>query len=198
MTNIRRRSFVQATAALALGGALPPVALSAGGESGSGRKTSIRPNVLLIVTDQEQSWKLLPPVLPLPNRERLRQRGVYFNNVYVNSAICAVSRATLYSGVTGQNNGVWDNTPLPYIDGLNPQIPTLGSIMRDQGYTTSYFGKWHLTSTNLAMGAEGDTLLYQHGDDQPGSAAMAELFGRYGFDNSDQLGERDGTWGGAY
>jgi arylsulfatase A-like enzyme len=198
MTNIRRRSFVQATAALALGGALPPVALSAGGESGSGRKTSIRTNVLLIVTDQEQSWKLLPPVLPLPNRERLRQRGVYFNNVYVNSAICAVSRATLYSGVTGQNNGVWDNTPLPYIDGLNPQIPTLGSIMRDQGYTTSYFGKWHLTSTNLAMGAEGDTLLYQHGDDQPGSAAMAELFGQYGFDNSDQLGERDGTWGGAY
>ncbi|MFT4823434.1 MAG: arylsulfatase A-like enzyme [Halioglobus sp.] len=198
MANLKRRSFVQATAALALGTALPPGALSAGSELGKGGKTSTRPNVLLIVTDQEQSWKLLPSILPLPNRDRLKQRGVYFNNAYVNSAICSVSRASLYSGATGQNNGVWDNTPLPYIDGLDPQLPTLGTIMRDQGYTTSYFGKWHLTSSDLKMGAVGDTLLYQHDDDQPGSAVMAELFRQYGFDNSDQRGERDGTWGGAY
>jgi arylsulfatase A-like enzyme len=195
---LKRRSFIQATAALALGTALPAGALSAGGETGNGRKTFNRPNVLVIVTDQEQSWKSLPPILPLPNRERLKQRGVYFNNAHVNSAICSVSRATLYSGATGQNNGVWDNTPLPYIDGLDPKLPTLGTIMRDQGYNTSYFGKWHLTSTNLKMGAKGDTLLYQHGDEQPGSTAMAELFRQYGFDNSDQRGERDGTWGGAY
>ena len=115
MAILKRRSFIQATAALALGTTLPPGALSAGRESGSGRKISTAPNVLLIVTDQEQSWKLLPSILPLPNRERLRQRGVYFNNAYVNSAICSVSRATLYSGATGQNNGVWDNSPLPYI-----------------------------------------------------------------------------------
>jgi arylsulfatase A-like enzyme len=198
MPHLKRRSFVQATAALALGTALPPGALSAGSELGNGRKIPTRPNVLMIVTDQEQSWKLLPSILPLPNRDRLKQRGVYFNNAYVNSAICSVSRATLYSGATGQNNGVWDNTPLPYIDGLNPQLPTLGTIMRDQGYATSYFGKWHLTSTNVKMGAEGDSLLYQHGDEQPGTAAMAELFRQYGFDNADQRGERDGTWGGAY
>ncbi|MFT5482218.1 MAG: arylsulfatase A-like enzyme [Halieaceae bacterium] len=198
MTILKRRSFVQATAALALGSALPPAVFSAGREPDNSGKTSTRPNVLLIVTDQEQSWKLLPPILPLPNRARLQRRGVYFNNANVNSAICSVSRASLYSGATGQNNGVWDNTPLPYIDGLNPQLPTLGTIMRDQGYTTSYFGKWHLTSTDLKMGAVGDTLLYQHDDEQSGPAAMAELFRRYGFDNSDQRGERDGTWGGAY
>jgi arylsulfatase A-like enzyme len=195
---IKRRSFIQATAALALGGALPAGALSAGHEANNSRKKSTPPNVLLIVTDQEQSWKLLPPVLPLPNRERLKKRGVYFNNAYVNSAICSVSRATLYSGATGQHNGVWDNSPLPYIEGLNPQMPTLGNIMRDQGYTTSYFGKWHLTSTNVKMGGEGDSLLYRHPEEQPGSAAMAELFRQYGFDHSDQRGERDGTWGGAY
>jgi arylsulfatase A-like enzyme len=196
--SLKRRSFIHAAAALAMGSALPPRALSAGRPHGVGRKNSTPPNVLLIVTDQEQSWKLLPPILPLPNRERLKQRGVYFNNAHVNSAICSVSRATLYTGTAGQNNGVWDNTPLPYIDGLDPQIPTLGTILRDQGYITSYFGKWHLTSTNVKMGAEGDSLLYQHGEEQPGSAAMADLFRRYGFDNSDQRGERDGTWGGAY
>ncbi|MFT5484893.1 MAG: arylsulfatase A-like enzyme, partial [Halieaceae bacterium] len=191
---LKRRSFVQATAALALGATLPSVAFGAG----SGRQASTSPNVLLIVTDQEQSWELLPSILPLPNRERLQQRGVYFNNAYVNSAICAVSRAALYSGTTGQNNGVWDNTPLPYIEGLDPQLPTIGTILRDQGYSTGYFGKWHLTPSNLKMGAVGDSLLYQHGEAQPGPVAMAELFRQYGFDNSDQRGERDGTWGGAY
>jgi arylsulfatase A-like enzyme len=195
---LKRRSFIRATAALTLGGALPLGALSSERPSGSDRNSAARPNVLLIVTDQEQSWKLLPSTLPLPNRQRLKERGVYFNNAHVNSAICAVSRGTLYSGVTGQNNGVWDNTPLPYISGLDSQLPTLGTIMRDQGYTTSYFGKWHLTSTSAKMGAEGDTLLYQNGAEQPGNAAMAELFRQYGFDNSDQVGERDGTWGGAY
>ncbi|MFT6892092.1 MAG: arylsulfatase A-like enzyme [Halioglobus sp.] len=198
MANIKRRSFVKATAALALGTALPPAALSAVSDLSDNGEPSTRLNVLLIVTDQEQSWELLPSILPLPNRERIKQRGVYFSNAHVNSAICSVSRAALYSGTTGQNNGVWDNTPLPYIDGLNPQLPTLGTIMRDQGYTTSYFGKWHLTTTNVKMGGEGDSLLYQQDDEQPGPAAMAELFRQYGFDHSDQLGERDGTWGGAY
>jgi arylsulfatase A-like enzyme len=198
MANIKRRSFVKATAALALGTALPPAALSAVSDLSDNGEPSTRLNVLLIVTDQEQSWELLPSILPLPNRERIKQRGVYFSNAHVNSAICSVSRAALYSGTTGQNNGVWDNTPLPYIDGLNPQLPTLGTIMRDQGYTTSYFGKWHLTATNVKMGGEGDSLLYQQDDEQPGPAAMAELFREYGFDHSDQLGERDGTWGGAY
>jgi arylsulfatase A-like enzyme len=198
MSLFKRRSFVQATAALALSAALPPQAFTTGREHGNGTKRSTRPNVLLILTDQEQSWKLLPSVLPLPNRDRLKQRGVYFNNAYVNSAICAVSRAALYTGTTGQNNAVWDNTPLPYIDGLDPQLPTMGTILRDQGYTTSYFGKWHLTPSDLKMGGVGDSLLYQHGDAQPGAAAMAEIFRQYGFDHSDQRGERDGTWGGAY
>jgi arylsulfatase A-like enzyme len=198
MTMLKRRSFVKATTSLALGAALPAGVLHAASKPGNTRNTAARLNVLLIVTDQEQSWKLLPPILPLPNRERLKLRGVYFNNAHVNSAICSVSRASLYSGATGQNNGVWDNTPLPYIEGLNPQLPTLGTILRDQGYTTSYFGKWHLTSTGLKMGAVGDTLLYQHDDEQPGPVATAELFRQYGFDHSDQRGERDGTWGGAY
>jgi arylsulfatase A-like enzyme len=200
MSYFKRRTFIQATAALALGSALPQRALQAADaiDNGNGSKAPARPNVLMIVTDQEQSWQLLPQTLPLPNRQRLRQRGVYFNNAYVNSAICAVSRANLYSGTTGQNNGVWDNAPLPYIDGLDPNLPTLGTIMRDQDYTTGYFGKWHLTSTTVRMGGGGDSMLYQHDSAQPGTNAMAELFRSYGFDHSDQVGERDGTWGGAY
>lgn len=198
MTSVKRRTVLQAAGAAALLGSLPGQVLGMVNESNRGRDLGAKLNVLLIVTDQEQSWELLPSKLPLPNRARLRQRGVNFKNTYVNSAICAVSRAALYTGATGQNNGVWDNTPLPYIDGLDPNVPTLGSVLQERGYVTSYFGKWHLTSTGVKMGAEGDTLLYQQGDEQPGPAAMGELFGQYGFDESDQLGERDGTWGGAY
>ena len=56
--------------------------------------TTSGPYVLIIVTDQEQSWSTLPP-LPLPAHERLRERGVSFDRYLVNTSPCGPSRSNL-------------------------------------------------------------------------------------------------------
>jgi arylsulfatase len=146
---------------------------------GAGRRA---PNVLLVVTDQERARHLIPSGLPLPQRDRLMEGSTVFHNAHAATNLCSMSRGNLYTGRHAQNNGVWENTPLPMAGDLRRDVPTLGHLMQDAGYTTGYFGKWHLTS----MGSTH----------HPGRDAMRDLFQGYGFQESDQDGERDGTWYG--
>lgn len=134
-------------------------------------------NVLFILTDQERARHLLPKV-PLPQRDRLIERSTVFRNAMAVTNLCSTSRGTIYSGRHPQTNGLWDNTPLPYASDLRLDIPTLGTMMQDAGFTTGYFGKWHLSSLP---------------DEEPiGAEKFAALVARYGFDETDQDGERDG------
>ena len=47
-----------------------------------------QPNILMIVTDQEYAHQALPVDAALPSRERLRARGVTFNNHQVTTTVC--------------------------------------------------------------------------------------------------------------
>jgi arylsulfatase len=140
------------------------------------------PNVLLIVTDQERARHLLPETLSLPQRERLMERSTVFRNAHAATNLCSMSRGNLYTGLHAQHNGVWENAPVPWAGALRQDVPTLGHLFQDAGYVTGYFGKWHLTS------------IPPH--DPPGTGSMRRLFRVYGFDESDQDGERDGAWHG--
>ena len=106
---------------------------------------SRRPNILLIVTDQERCWDTLPSSLAMPARERLRARGVNFVNYQVNSVACSPSRSNIYTGQHIQRTRVFDNANGASC--LNPVLtPTLGQILQCEGYYTAYAGKWHLSS----------------------------------------------------
>lgn len=104
-------------------------------------------NILMIVTDQERY--LRPDELPigyrLPGHEKLMSRGVTFDNHQIGSCVCTPSRAVVYTGQHIQHNGMFDNTNFPWSNDLSTDIPTLGDMMRQQGYYSAYKGKWHLT-----------------------------------------------------
>ncbi|MEO0600716.1 MAG: sulfatase-like hydrolase/transferase [Myxococcota bacterium] len=138
-----------------------------------------RPNLLLIVTDQERARHLLPAAVRLPQRDRLMARSTVFRQAMTTSNLCSTARGTLYSGQHPQNNGLWENAPLPYAPPLAPHVPTLGSLLQDVGYHTAYFGKWHLSRVPTRHGS--------------GERGMRELLRAYGFETSAQDGERDGT-----
>ncbi|MFK7803993.1 MAG: sulfatase-like hydrolase/transferase, partial [Anaerolineae bacterium] len=104
-----------------------------------------RPNILLIVTDQEYAHQPYPPGFSLPNREKLRQRGISFDNYQVTTTLCTPSRACMYTGQHTPLTGMWDNDNMSYISSLSPDIPTLGHMLREAGYVTAYKGKWHLS-----------------------------------------------------
>ncbi len=114
-----------------------------------------RPNILLIVTDQEYAHQAFPAGVTLPNRDRLRSRGVAFNNHQVTTTVCTPSRSVMWTGQHTPHTGMIDNTNLVWIEDMraDPEtLPTIGHMLRDMGYYTAYKGKWHESEF-----PEGDT-----------------------------------------
>ena len=103
------------------------------------------PNILLVVSDQERQRGWLPSSVRLPWRERLLADGLEFTNYYTHSSPCSPSRGSLFTGQYLPQHGVVDNVIMPEHLELDPVIPTIGSILRDAGYRSSYIGKWHLS-----------------------------------------------------
>jgi arylsulfatase len=106
------------------------------------RADAARPNILLIMTDQ-QRWDAIGCVggwVDTPNIDRLAAEGVRFANAYTNSPVCVPARVSLATGRYPHNTGVWRNKQHT----LPPKAPTWMRAVREAGYTTSFFGKTHL------------------------------------------------------
>ena len=115
-------------------------------------------NILLITTDQEQSFVDMPMSLHLPAHERMRENSVAFRNFQVNTTPCGPSRSVMYSGQHTQQTGLFVNPNVPPHPELPRNMPTLGTMFRDLGYYTVYKGKWHLS--NLNHGVNFDSQRY--------------------------------------
>ena len=105
-----------------------------------------QPNILMIVTDQEYAHQALPVDVTLPSRERLRARGVTFNNHQVTTTVCTPSRSVMWTGQHTPFTRMTDNTNFAWIEDMraDPEtLPTIGHMLRDLGYYTAYKGKWH-------------------------------------------------------
>ncbi|MEJ7583738.1 MAG: sulfatase-like hydrolase/transferase [Acidimicrobiales bacterium] len=125
-------------------------------EGAPGRR---RPNILFVVSDQERQRDWLPPDVHLPHRQRLIDEGLEFTNYHTHSSPCSPSRASIMTGQYVPHHGVNENVIHPFHRQLDPAVPTLGHALRDQGYTTAYLGKWHLSHS-----PQPDMEAYGYGD----------------------------------
>lgn len=107
-----------------------------------------RPNILLVVSDQERQRGWIPDHLSLPNRQRLIDEGLELTRCYTHSSPCSPSRASLFTGQYVPQHGVSENVIMGAHRELPASTPTLGHVLRGAGYDTSYLGKWHLALTN--------------------------------------------------
>lgn len=140
-----------------------------------------RPNILLIVTDEERYHLPRAAGFALPAHERLAARGVSFSNYYAASAMCSSSRSVIYTGRHMPLTEIHDNDNMPYVDPLDPGLGTIGTMLRSAGYYTSYQGKWHLSK------------LYK----QPGDPSTVDALEPYGFSEWNDWGDIDGgAWAG--
>jgi arylsulfatase len=147
-----RRAVLAGAAALAgvVAGGVPGTAraqpLAAPGLAIRGGGTR-PPNLLFIFTDQERYAARWPAGLSLPGHERLARSGVTFHAHHCPAVMCTSSRAVLMTGLQTPDNGMFENTDVPWISKLSPDIPTIGTMLREAGYYTAYKGKWHLNDT---------------------------------------------------
>jgi arylsulfatase A-like enzyme len=105
-----------------------------------------RPNILVLCMDQWQTHMQVPDAVRAPAMQRLEARGVSFDRQYCTAPMCTPSRATMWTGMHAKHTGLWDNTNFAWIGELSHDIPTVGHLLREQGYYTAFKGKWHLSS----------------------------------------------------
>jgi N-acetylglucosamine-6-sulfatase len=128
--------FVVLTASLAAAGcsaAAPPPVPAA---------SSRPPNIVFIVVD-DMRWDEMRvaghPVLETPNMDRLAREGMRFLNAFATTPLCSPSRASLLTGQYARIHGIIDNTARP-----SHELPTFPRELQRAGYTTGFFGKWHM------------------------------------------------------
>ncbi|HEX5481549.1 MAG TPA: sulfatase-like hydrolase/transferase [Terriglobia bacterium] len=135
-----RRDFLKRSAAAI---ALPGLAAEASADAGEKLGEKKRPNILLIIADQFRGDFIgalgLNPMGVTPNLDAMARRGVAFQNAVTNQPLCSPSRACLFTGQYATQTGVFTLGP-----GLRPGATTLATLLRSQGYTANYIGKWHL------------------------------------------------------
>ena len=114
---------------------------------GACAKPTLRPNVVLILTD-DQGWADLGSYgasdLHTPNLDRLAMGGTRFTDFYSVAGSCSPSRAALLTGMYPQRVSI-PGVLMPQSNrGLHPDERTLAEMLWDLGYATACFGKWHL------------------------------------------------------
>ena len=130
-----------------------------------------RPNIVLILAD-DLGWSDTTlfgttKFYQTPNIERLAARGMRFTRAYSSSPLCSPTRASVLTGLSPARHGITSpNCHLPKVtlkatetisgspkqkatipdsvSRLDTKYYTLAECLRDNGYATGHFGKWHL------------------------------------------------------
>lgn len=80
-----------------------------------------------------------------PNIDRLARQGVRLTDFYSNGPVCTPSRAALMTGRYPQRVGLeWAISPGDKVPGLPVEEVSLARMLKQTGYATGLFGKWHL------------------------------------------------------
>jgi arylsulfatase A-like enzyme len=130
-----------------------------------------KPNILLILAD-DLGWADTTlygetELYETPNIERLAARGMTFTNAYSSHPLCSPTRSSILSGQNPARTGFTTPgghtkdvryNPVARASGpphqksnvvqsstrLDPNMPTLATVLKKASYSTAHFGKWHL------------------------------------------------------
>jgi arylsulfatase A-like enzyme len=94
-----------------------------------------------------------------PNIDRMAAQGIRLTSFYVAQAVCSASRAALLTGAYSNRVGIQGALNHTAQYGLNPDEMTIAEVLKQRGYATAIYGKWHL-------GHRQPFLPRQHGFDE--------------------------------
>src|SRR2546423_1335177 len=110
-------------------------------------KPEPRPNIVIIFTD-DQGYADVGVFgakgFKTPNLDRLAAEGRIFRNFHVAQPVCSASRAALLTGCYPNRLGIHGALGPRSNVGLSAGEMTLAELVKQRGYTTGIFGKWHL------------------------------------------------------
>lgn len=126
-------------------------------QSSSSQNTT--PNIVFIFAD-DWGWGDLGchghPYVKTPNIDRLAREGTDFHRFTVASGVCSPSRTAVMTGhfparynIDGHFAWVPSNAKRNMPDWLDTGVVTLPKLLRNSGYATAHFGKWHLSNNMI-------------------------------------------------
>ena len=103
-----------------------------------------RPNIVLVMADDHGYGDCSytgHPFVKTPHLDAMAKDGVVFDRFYASSPVCSPTRAAVMTGrhafrVNVPNHGHY----------LRPHEITIAEVLRENGYVTGHFGKWHIGS----------------------------------------------------
>ncbi|BDD09312.1 sulfatase [Fulvitalea axinellae] len=127
------------------------------------QKKYSKPNIVLILADDlgvPQVGCYGTDYYQTPNIDRLAETGTRFTNAYTAASICSPTRASIFTGkyparlhltdfIPGRN---YKNKPLNIPDWqkwLPTEEVTIAEKLKEAGYNTALFGKWHLSKSKI-------------------------------------------------
>lgn len=133
----------------------------ANGQTTAANEPEPRPNILLIVSDDQRPDTIAAlgnPIIKTPALDELVRRGTAFTRATCANPICTPSRAEILTGCTGMRNGV-----LNFGKTIHPRLVTLPEPFVQAGYATWYCGKWHNNGRPMDHGYKRTRRLFTGG-----------------------------------
>ncbi|MGW9685109.1 sulfatase family protein [Flagellimonas sp. 2504JD1-5] len=121
--------------------------LSCGEKKAEKEKPNSPPNVVLIFTD-DQGYQDVgvfgSPDIKTPYLDQMASEGVKLTSYYSAQAVCSASRAGILTGCYPNRIGIHNALGPDNTHGINSSETTLAEMLKNKGYATGIFGKWHL------------------------------------------------------
>lgn len=192
MLNVLRAILTSAVLLLICGSRVAPVhAQNTTGAQASGAPQ----NVIFILSDDHRYdfmgfHEEAPDFLQTPAMDRMAREGAHLANAFVSTSLCSPSRASILTGQYAHRHGVVDNQRrVPEGTRFFPQD------LQEAGYTTGFFGKWHMGGGSAdprkgfdrwvsfrGQGSYFDPTLNIDGEEQQVEGYTAELLTDYALD----------------
>lgn len=164
--------------------------------------TKQRPNIVFMMSD-DQAWNGLSvpmhpdltwsksAVVDTPNLEKLATQGMRFSAAYAPASVCAPTRISLQTGLSAAAlHWTKASRSVNAADGykmigprnireIDSDYVTIAELLRDAGYSTAHYGKWHINGSGPAAhgydesdGNIGNEYAFKYADPNP-----ADIFG---------------------
>jgi N-sulfoglucosamine sulfohydrolase len=136
---MKRRDLIKGAAGGAALGLAPVARASAGPDRAKRRNV-----VLLVSDDQGLDLGCMGVAVKTPQLDALAGQGTRFDHAYAAVSSCSPSRAVLYTGLYGHQNGMYGLAHDVHNQGLKDGIETLPFLLKRAGYATALVGKKHI------------------------------------------------------
>ncbi len=111
-----------------------------------GQKVTKKRNIIFVLKD-DQRYDFLSclkhPWIKTPNIDKLANNGIFFENAFVTTSLCSLSRTSILTEQYARMHQVLDNDTL-----MNKVTPTFATELKKNGYTTAFIGKWHMGASS--------------------------------------------------